>query len=65
MWRAVCPVARLPPGQQVAVLLGGVRVLVRSGPDGLSASSQDGAAYDVRVEHGVIEVALRTDRLSA
>lgn len=58
----MCPLSRLPNGRGVTALLDGEQVLVRRGDDGSlrAASNQPGEAleHDVRVRHGIVEVAL-------
>lgn len=62
-WRLVCPVSRLSVGGGLTALLDGQPVRVRRAADGSlhAVSGHPGAVrrHAVRVQHGVVEVALR------
>lgn len=62
-WRLVCPLSRLPVGRGVTALLDGEQVLVRRAQDGTlradSVQLGDEREHDVRVQQGIVEVALR------
>lgn len=66
-WRLVCPLSRLPVGGSVTALLGGAQVRVRRAQDGTvqAGSTQPGELleHDVRVQHGIVEVALPGSRV--
>ncbi len=58
-WRAVCPVARLPPGRDLTVLLDGRRIVVRRVDGGeVVAHSDEGRRHLVRVREDQVEVCL-------